>query len=346
MESVVFSRTLAVLGTLASVAWAGQAYALEPGTADPHEPGVTIGLPLGALPPPGFYFSNNTNYVDGSLRDGNGNPTTATRVNITAWVQIPALLWSSPFHILGAQWGVAVVQPIVTISATTNGVTQARTGLDNTLFNPAVLSWHLPGGFFVSAGIPIGLKDGDTGGNSNATQQHTAANNWIFGPAAAISWFNGHGLEVTLNGEYDIQTQDDRFANSFTIPGTTTVVPATIKYQSGNVLNLDFTVQQVLPGAWKKWQVGIGGYYAVQTTDDTTTSTIPALGINNSTATVPANFANLQNGAGMRFEKFGLGPVVGYNFGNVGILAWYTRDIFAKNTTLNDTFWFTLAVPF
>src|SRR5579864_3778404 len=162
MESFVFSRTLAVLGTLASVAWAGQAYALEPGTADPQEPGVTIGLPLGALPPPGFYFSNNVNYVDGSLRDGNGNVTTGVHVNITAWVDIPALLWSSPFHILGAQWGVAVVQPVVTTAATTNGFTTNKTGLDNTLINPAVLSWHLPGGFFVSTGIPIGLPDGDT----------------------------------------------------------------------------------------------------------------------------------------------------------------------------------------
>jgi hypothetical protein len=335
MKSHAFSRTIAVLGTLVSMAWAYQACALEPGTADPHEPGVTIGLPLGALPPPGFYFSNNTNYVDGSLRDGNGNVTTAANINITAWVQIPALLWSSPFHILGAQWGVAVVQPVVTLASTTNGVTKNKTGLDNTLFNPAVLSWHLPNGFFVSAGIPIGLKDGDTGDRGNGTNnnEHLAANNWIFAPAAAISWFNGHGLEVTMNGEYDIQTQDNNFDHF--VPNT--AIPASVKYQSGNMLNLDFTVQQVLPGAYKKWQVGIGGFYAVQTTDDQIT-------INGATSTVGA--VPGLNGPGNRFEKFGLGPVVGYNFGNVGILAWYTRDIFAKNTTLNDTFWFTLAVPF
>jgi hypothetical protein len=336
MESFVFSRTLAVLGTLATVAWAGQAYALEPGTADPHQPGVTSGLPLGALPPPGFYFSNNTNYVDGSLKDGNGNPTTIVRNNITAWVQIPAVLWSSPFHILGAQWGVAAVQPIVTVASTTNGATQNKTGLDNFLFNPAVLSWHLPGGFFVSTGIPIGFKTGDTGGGGNGTftQQHLAANNWIFSPAAAVSWFNGHGLEVTLNGEYDIQTQNDNFDRHIPL----TAIPANVKYQSGSVLNLDWTVQQVLPGAWKKWQIGVAGYYAVQTTDDEIT-------INGSTSTVPANFVFLQNSTGNRLEKFGIGPIVGYNFGPVGILAWYTRDVFAKNTALVDTFWFTIAIP-
>jgi hypothetical protein len=337
MKSHAFSRTTMVLATLATMACADRAYAVEPGTADPHQPGVTSGLPLGALPPPGFYFSNNTNYVDGSLRDGNGNITTAAHVNVTAWVQIPALLWSSPFHILGAQWGVAVVQPIVTLSQTTNGATQSKTGLDNLLFNPAVLSWHLPGGFFVSTGIPIGFKTGDTGdrGNGTDTNEHLAANNWIFGPAAAVSWFNGHGLEVTLNGEYDIQTQDNDFLNT---------PVAKVKYQSGNILNLDWTVQQVLPGAWKRWQIGVAGYYAVQTTDDQTTTSIPALGINNVTQSVAA--VPGLNGAGNRFEKFGIGPIVGYNFGPVGILAWYTRDLYAKNTALVDTFWFTLAVPF
>jgi hypothetical protein len=96
----------------------------------------------------------------------------------------------------------------------------------------------------------------------------------------------------------------------------------------------------VLPGAYKKWTVGGVGYYVVQTTDDTITN-FPSV----ANGSVPANFLGLQNGTGNRLEKFALGPYVGYDFGPVNMNIWYTRDLFAKNTVLNDTFWFRFALP-
>jgi hypothetical protein len=336
MKNLTVSRTAAALGTLAAVAWAGQAQAIEPGSVDPHLPGVSDGVPAGALPPPGFYFVNTTAYTDGSLNDGNGNPTTAAHVNATAWLEIPGLTWASPFHILGAQYGAAIAQPVVTAAVTTDGVTQNRTGLFNLVLVPAILSWHLPEGFFVSASFVIYPDEGDTGdrGNGTDTQQHIANNTTTFAPSAAVSWFNGHGLETSVNLEYDIQTQDTDFVN---VPGET------IKYQSGDLLNLDFTVQQVLPGPYRKWTVGAVGYYSVQTSDDQTTTSIPGLGINNVTQTVGA--VPGLNGTGNRFEKLGLGPTVGYNFGPVAFQTYYTQDVFAKNTTQNGTFFVRFAIP-
>jgi hypothetical protein len=326
MRNLTLARSIAALGTLAVAAWGGQAYALEPGSADPVEPGIGGGALGGVLPPPGFYFINTLSYNDGSLQDGNGNPTSLVHVNVTDYVEVPALVWVTPLHLLGASYAVSIAQPIVTLATTTNNVTANRTGLFNTVISPGVLSWHLPLGFFVSAGFSVYLKDGDDGdrGGGAGTQAiHIANNTWTFEPAAAVSWFNGHGFETSLNLQYDVQTQDTNF-----VPGE--------KYQSGDVLNLNFSALQVLPGAFKKWTVGGTGYYAVQTTDDQVTT---AAG----TSTVGA--VPGLNGVGNRFEKLGIGPYVGYDFGPVFLNAWYERDLFAKNATQGDTFFFQLAIP-
>jgi hypothetical protein len=49
-------KTIAALGAFVVIAWARDAMALE-GPA-PYLPGVTVGIPTGVLPPPGFYFSD------------------------------------------------------------------------------------------------------------------------------------------------------------------------------------------------------------------------------------------------------------------------------------------------
>lgn len=314
MRNLALTRTITALGALAAAAWGGQAYALEPGSADPHLPGVSDGVPAGALPPPGFYFVNTLAYNDGTVQTNAGNPLP---INATAWIEIPGVTWVTPLHFLGASYAVAIAQPVVTLAVTAGGATTNKTGVFNTVIVPAIVSWHLPAGFFASANFAIYLDDGDTGGRGNGTgtQTHIANNTTTFAPGGAISWFNGHGLETSVNLEYDIQTQNDNF-----LPG--------VKYQSGDVMNLDFTAVQVLPGAYKKWTVGGVGFWSQQLTGDQIQT---ALG----TANV----------SGSHFQRVGFGPYVGYDFGPVGMNFWYTRDVAAKNATLGDTFFFRFAIP-
>jgi hypothetical protein len=327
-----FPATVATLAALAALAWHDPARAIEPGSSDPHLPGITDGIPGGALPPPGFYVTNDVAYLSGSLQGGNGNAVTGPgATNITAFVNEPVLLWSTPLHFLDAQYAVALVQPIATVSITSGGLTQNKTGFTNTVLVPAILSWHLPLGFFIAGSLPIYLQDGDTGdrGAGTSKQEHVANNTTTFGPALALSWFNGKGLIASINGEYDIQTQNDNFVNSG---------PVHASYQSGDILNLDYTVQQKF-GAW---QFGVAGYYAVQTTDDQIKG-LGVLGVPD--GTVPANFANLQNGVGNRFEKFAIGPLVQYDFGPALVNFRYTQDVYTKNATQNGTFWFRIGFP-
>jgi hypothetical protein len=332
MTRTTFPATVATLAALAALAWHGPAWAIEPGANDPHLPGITDGLASGYVPPPGVYIFNDLAYISGSLQDGNGNAVKGpTATNATAYVDEPVVLWSTPLRFLGAQYAVGLVQPLTTISITKGGFTTNKTGLTNTIIVPAILSWKLPLGFFVSGSFPIYLQDGDTGdrGNGTSSQQHVANNTTTFAPSAAISWFNGKGLTVSLNGEYDIQTQNDNFINNALVHA---------RYQSGDILNLDYTVQQKF-GAW---QFGVVGYYAVQTTDDQIKG-LGILGIPD--GTVPANFAGLQNGVGNRFEKFAIGPLAQYDFGPAALNFRYTQDVYAKNATQNGTFWFRFAVP-
>jgi hypothetical protein len=49
-------KAIAALGAVAVTAWAKDTMALEGPT--PYLPGGSVGIPIGVLPPPGFYFSD------------------------------------------------------------------------------------------------------------------------------------------------------------------------------------------------------------------------------------------------------------------------------------------------
>jgi hypothetical protein len=307
---------LAGLAMLAVASLPGTARALEPGTVDPHLPGITEGIPVAALPPPGIYFSNDLAYIDASFQDGSGKPlaTPAGGINVVAWVNVPLLLWSSPWHILGAQYGAFIAQPLVNLQVHSfiSG-NNFRTGLYNTIINPAILSWRVAPHLFLGANMPIYFRDGSWSENAAI---NIANPTWTFGPSAAVSYLDGNFM-ATANLEFDVQTENKDFA-----PG--------LRYQSGNIMTVDYTVQQ----SFGKWTAGIVGFWIYQVEDDK---------LNGSTT--PANFAGLGNSAGNRFEAFSIGPLVGYNFGPVAINFRYTRDVYAKNGPQGDIFWFRFALP-
>ncbi len=163
MTAIKFPPALAGLAALAALVLPGEASALEPGSVDPHLPGVTESIPVGALPPPGFYFSNDLAYIDAGFQTGSGKELTtpAGGINVIAWVEVPLLLRSSPWRILGAQYGAFIAQPLVNLQVhsflTGNNF---RTGLYNTIINPAILSWHVAPNLFLGANMPIYLRDG------------------------------------------------------------------------------------------------------------------------------------------------------------------------------------------
>lgn len=316
MTAIKFPPALAALAALAPLVLPGAARALEPGSVNPHLPGVTEGIPAAVLPPPGFYFSNDLAYIAASFQTGSGKKLTtpAGGINIVAWVEVPLLLWSSPWQILGAQYGAFFAQPLVNLQLHSflSG-NNFRTGFYNTIINPAILSWHVAPNLFVGVNMPIYFRDGTW---SKGAAINLANHTWTFGPSGAISYIDG-GFMATANLEFDVQTENKDFA-----PG--------LQYQSGDIFTLDYTVQQT----FGKWTAGVVGYWIYQVEDDKL----------NGTAT-PANFSGLGNSTGNRFEAFSIGPSVGYDFGPITLSLRYTRDVYARNGLQGDLFWFRLALP-
>lgn len=316
MTGIKFQPAVAALAALAVWALPGTAGALEPGSVDPHLPGVTEGIPTATLPPPGVYFTNDLAYIDASVQTGSGKKLTtpAGGINVIAWVEVPLLLWSSPWQILGAQYGAFIAQPLVNLQVhsflTGNNF---RTGLYNTIINPAILSWHVAPTLFLGVNMPIYFRDGSW---SQGAAINIANHSWTFGPSGAVSYINGDFM-ASANLEFDIQTENKDFA-----PG--------LRYQSGDIMTVDYTVQQT----FGKWTAGVVGFGIYQVEDDKL----------NGTAT-PANFAGLGNSTGNRFEAFSIGPSIGYNFGPIALSLRYTRDVYARNGPQGDLFWFRFALP-
>src|SRR5262249_54997745 len=129
---------MAAAGALAFTAFAGEAWAVEGNT--PYLPGVSVGIPIGALPPPGFYASNNNVIISGGLKDGSGNDTKAFTANVNQYLNISSVLWVptwQPFGFLGnPTYAAAVVVPFVQQSFQTNPpgiITPTASGFFNTI---------------------------------------------------------------------------------------------------------------------------------------------------------------------------------------------------------------------
>ena len=287
---------------------AGSAEAVEGNT--PYVPGLSVGSAAGALPGPGFYFSNDNVFVDGGLKNNSGNSTAG---NVWADLDIPSLLWVPDFEVLGAQFGAAIVQPYTFQGLDVPGAGGRATisnGLFNTIISPVNLSWNLHNGFFVSTGLGIYLPDGyyshqasATGGQTTATAS-IANNFWTFEPGAAVSYLKS-GWDLTLHALVDVNTENN-----------------TTSYQSGDIFYLDYTVTKTLG----HWTVGAGGNFTQQFTNDTVGG-----------AAV--------NGNGNKLERVLLGPTASYSFGPATITGTYLDGVYAENGFNSSFFHFAVSFP-
>ncbi len=134
----------AALGALALGAMAGSAYA-----GAVTEPGVTIGGAPGSPIPEGVFFINNFNW-------GNDNFDTHHDLGI----EVPVLVWATPYHILGGQLILAATVPGVAVDTPASS-----TKFEAFLNTGASLAWNLGNGFNISTTFDLyfpGLADGNS----------------------------------------------------------------------------------------------------------------------------------------------------------------------------------------
>lgn len=206
----------------------------------PFLAGVTIGIPVGAGPPPGLYSGTTFLYGKGHVYNGSGQ---ATNIQVAYPEISQTFLLATPYKILGGQYSAFINQSGEGDNVTIAKVAQTfGVGAVNTIISPLNLSWVLGNGFFVSYGDTVYLKDATykVGG------LRTGNNFYTLEQAVGISYLD-HGYNFTANSVIDLNAKD-----------------TLTNYRSGASLAIDFTAVK----AFGKFQFGVGGFFTDQFTDD------------------------------------------------------------------------------
>lgn len=234
-KNVIAAAALALLAGLAPLA----------AQADGHYvPGVE-GTQAASAPPPGFYYLGYlVNYNINSLRA----PGTSSDIpgNNTGTVTALAnrFVWMTGHKVLGADYGVEAIVPLMRTSLTFNtpGVSDSRSGVGDVYVGPLVLGWHgeqwdavAAAGLWMDSASTTHPASPGKGFNSTML---TGGLTYYFDPAKTIS--GAALMRFERNGKKD---------NGF---------------RAGNQV----TVEWGLSKAFGPVQAGVVGYCQLQTSND------------------------------------------------------------------------------
>jgi hypothetical protein len=315
------------LGTGACVAAALTALTVDAAVSmekySPMLPGVSTGVPAGALPPDGLYFNLITNPQWGSLKDGSGNNANIPapgvgQPKVNAFGVTPQFLWVPGWEMFGAKYGAMITQPFTHQTTSYSGGNPDVT--DNAMFNtivtPLMLSWNFHNGWFFGAGMSFYLKDAhfyhSWNGTREAVNGETFANGyWTFEPNFAVSYL-GNDWHLTLNNTFDFNTKN-------TVTG----------YQSGATYYLDMTAAK----RFGPWQAGLIGNFVQQFENDKINGVV-----------VPATPG--VNSYGSKIQHVKIGPIVSYNFQNgMSLTARYLAAVHTENDIAVNQVWLSFSAP-
>ncbi|WP_298284501.1 transporter [Acidocella sp.] len=301
--------TFAILAGVSSLALCHRAMALE--FYSPMQPGVSTGVPAGALPPPGLYGGADTFLETGPVENGKGHQVAKTSgANIT-----PQLLYVPGWQVLGANYGMMINQPFnfnsIKVGAGATPSAFTGYGMFNTILTPEILSWALGHGNFIAEGMTFYIPDGDFRHTGTSETLDSVSNNyWTFEPNIAYSYL-GNGWNFTLNNTFDFNTKDN-----------------TTDYQSGDVYYLDYTIAH----AFGPITAGLIGTYDVQFTNDTQFG-------------APVANTGGSGGYGNKWMHAAIGPILEYNIGHATIELRYLDGFAGRNGGNPSFFHFGINFP-
>ena len=235
----VRSLLIASVSTACLHCWPGTARAVEGLPAYPV--GITEGVALGALPPPGFYVFDTLAYQSSSFRNGAGH---RIPVSVDALYDLGAVLWASDLQLLGGRYSALMAQAVGYGSLSSFGAKHESAGVTGTLLFPLRLSWQLSDNLFTTGSFGTLAPHG---GFRARAPLNFDIGYWALEPTVTVSWLQP-GLELTAHVTNVI---------NMTNPST--------HYRSGDAVYIDYTVLRPID----KWAVGISGYAAYQFEDDT-----------------------------------------------------------------------------
>lgn len=265
-------------------------------------PNGAEGFLAGAVPPPGTYLLlYGSHYTADTLKSDAGD----IDIDLDATALVPRLVHVTPIKILGADWGMHAILPLVhlELEVPALGTNETRNGIGDLTLDPIILSWHRPNLHYavgIDVVVPIGQYD-DTNPVTRLTS--IGRNYWTVEPLFGISWISEGGLELSGKFMFDI---------NFENPDT--------NYRTGNEFHADYTVGQHIGD----WTLGVGGYFYKQVEDDEAPAGVVATG---------------------RGQAFAVGPQVKFNWQGMSFIAKWQHEEFVENRTEGDKFWLKFITP-
>ncbi|UMY16551.1 transporter [Methylobacterium organophilum] len=265
-------------------------------------PGEQVGLATGAPLPEGVYAINTFTYRS------QDNAAVDTAVNI------PILLWSTPWTPFGGRIELAVAPPTVfTFSRAAGG---RDTSINVGTFIGGIWAFDLGGNIGVSVlfGTYLNELNAGRGGGLNILASNT------YRAGGAIS-YTGDGWNLTANLTYNFYDTPGRFDGPNGIPAF--FGPVGIS----DALNLDLTATK----KFGKFEIGAIGYGTVN--------------LDPNAITFPAGLGVLGSRVG-RGGRFALGGLIGYDFGPFTVQAYVARDVVTSAGVSESTDgWFRIIAP-
>jgi hypothetical protein len=269
-------------------------------------PGERAGLDLASPLPQGVYFADVAGL--GTWRNGPANGNGVEMYNV------PVVVWSTPWDILGAHIQLWAAAPELSLSfnhgdhSLVGGpAALGHGGAINSIYNPFVfgqLAWNLGNGFSVSAGVGayLPITTGDAGDLLNATTIHQMV---------AFAWHGGGGWNVTVN-LYGGEILDQGNCSPTYSPNFVQLTTC----QNNGYFNYDIGVTHT----FGKWEFGV-------------------VGIGSTDFDVP-NLPNPHSGytaAPLSQAQFAVGGLMGYNFGPVIMQLIVATDVYTQNYNAKET---------
>ncbi|MGB9234077.1 MAG: transporter [Terriglobales bacterium] len=264
----------------------------------------------GATPPPGFYYVNYFGYYTGQLKNASGDKVSlnGTTPSVDAIFDAFRFLEMTHFKILGANYGMHVIIPVVNQSMNLNG-RNSTSSLGDVTIDPFVLGWHRTQWHAVAA-FDIDLPTGAY--TQSDPRVSIGANYYSFEPVLALSYMPRSGWEASSKLMYNVKTTNQA-----------------TNYRSGQEFHMDYLAGKHLGS----WMFGGSGYFLKQVTDDT---------VNGQTMPDTPGLWD----AGRRGQVFAVGPSAGYTSKrHMTFMAQWQHETLVCNRFGGDKVWFKMIIP-
>jgi hypothetical protein len=240
-----------------------------------HYPAGLEGIKGGSLPGPGIYFRDDNLFYTGTS-------DLLSDYRTFVYLQAPQLTWVTDWKILGANYGMDIMVPLVYKEVSYKGAAvttpggghvstlsenSSRFGLGDIKIEPLLLSWHLKQ-FDFRAGyalwVPTGSYDGTNVVNlGNDCWSHMMTLGGVWYPDHDKSW------AVSLLNHYEFNCQVPGIRSGSTPGGGGYAIPSS-KNIPCSTYTLEWGISKVIV---EGTDIGVAGYYQRQFTDHDTTTT-------------------------------------------------------------------------